>query len=182
MDTNHQPIHDADLSALYQYWMQQAGDRMMPARSDIDPMHIPDLLPKIGLVDVSSGNGVRYRFRLIGTKLVELSGCDFTGQPFNALPSQVHRDYYYDLYNSCVQNARPIFSDIEITLHQENDVLEPRVQYGMDHLLLPLSTKDGSIDIILFSCKLQSPPTPELLRTLETRRILTIDERQRHIL
>ena len=48
-------ITDARLRALYEYWMEKRGDRAMPARADIDPTEIPDLLPIVGLADVIEG-------------------------------------------------------------------------------------------------------------------------------
>ena len=40
---------------LFDYWLLSAGLRRMPARSDLDPFKVPQLLPHIGLIDVRDG-------------------------------------------------------------------------------------------------------------------------------
>jgi hypothetical protein len=43
----------ADTITMYHYWLKKCGDRLMPARADIDPVEMPRrLLPGICLVDV----------------------------------------------------------------------------------------------------------------------------------
>ncbi len=40
---------------LFDYWLRSAGGRRMPARSDLDPLKVPRLLPHIGLIDLKQG-------------------------------------------------------------------------------------------------------------------------------
>ena len=40
---------------LFDYWLRSAGTRRMPARSDLDPLKVPQLLPHLGLIDVRNG-------------------------------------------------------------------------------------------------------------------------------
>lgn len=51
----------------------------MLTRRDIDPIEIPRLLRHIALIDAHHGI---YRWRLIGSHIVDDLGCDLTGQPF----------------------------------------------------------------------------------------------------
>ncbi|MEQ8332152.1 PAS domain-containing protein [Nisaea sp.] len=57
------------LNDLIAYWRgKRSGDRL-PARRDIDPVDIPDLLPHIGLIDViGEGTDFRYRRDLVGSR------------------------------------------------------------------------------------------------------------------
>jgi hypothetical protein len=55
-----------------------SGSKSMPRRRDIDPSEIPRLLPYVQLVETTEDGGFRYR--LIGTGLVEAFGHDYTGQ------------------------------------------------------------------------------------------------------
>ena len=67
---------------LFEYWDARRGRREMPRRADIDPLDFPKQLPRIWLVDVEGedGNGVGHlRYRVVGTKEVELRGRDPTG-------------------------------------------------------------------------------------------------------
>ena len=50
----------------------------MPSRADIDPADIPHLLPAIALVDIET-EPFRVRYRVVGTRLVQDMGHDFTG-------------------------------------------------------------------------------------------------------
>ena len=71
---------------LATYWLGKCGDRVMPARSDIDAVEIrPKVLPNLALMEV----GVqprRCRFRLAGTAYRDPLGCDPTGMWLDQLP------------------------------------------------------------------------------------------------
>lgn len=72
-------IRHALLRALYAYWDDRRGGRIMPARSDLDPVDIPDLLRHLILLDVTH-DPLRFRVRLYGTEVAELRGRDLTGR------------------------------------------------------------------------------------------------------
>jgi hypothetical protein len=64
---------------LHEYWGAKAGaPGAVPQRRDIDPTELPDLLPNLMLVDVEY-NPLRFRYRLVGTRVVDFSYHDFTG-------------------------------------------------------------------------------------------------------
>jgi len=64
--------------AIYRYWDSKRNGRLMPRRSDLDPLEIPRFLPDICLVDVVP-DARRYVYRLIGTNEVAMRGRDPTG-------------------------------------------------------------------------------------------------------
>lgn len=66
------PIRD-----LVAYSDKKRGDRFAPRRSDIDPTEIPRHLPHIHMMDVLDG-GADFRYRLIGTAIVQGLGRDNT--------------------------------------------------------------------------------------------------------
>lgn len=80
-------IQHAPLQAMYRYWLNQRGDCTMPARRNIEPRDIRALLPHVFLVDVMPAG--RYRFRLVGTHIVEHIG-DVTGQYLDEAASDEH--------------------------------------------------------------------------------------------
>lgn len=68
------------------YWrrLRGAGDAL-PGRQDVDPLDIPDLLPWVNLVEVHGGphDGPakpRFRHRLVGTGIVDMTDSDGTGR------------------------------------------------------------------------------------------------------
>ncbi|MEQ8585793.1 MAG: PAS domain-containing protein [Thalassobaculaceae bacterium] len=70
--------HEA-LRGLYAYWDARRGDRDMPARSDLDPVDVPDLLRHLILLDVTY-DPLRFKVRLYGTEVTDLRGRDLTGR------------------------------------------------------------------------------------------------------
>ncbi|MEP0708963.1 PAS domain-containing protein [Parvibaculum sp.] len=78
------PLEDLDalwqpLPGLISYWERKRGARRMPAPSDIDPVEIPRLMPWITIADVTY-HPLDFRYRLVGTRIVEMGGIDRTGQ------------------------------------------------------------------------------------------------------
>ena len=66
-------IQDDRLRDLYRYWAEKKHNRPLPARVDLDPMEIPQLLQNIVLVDVV-GEPPRFRYRLVGTAVIQALG------------------------------------------------------------------------------------------------------------
>ena len=68
-------LDDHRLRRLLAYWLEKRGDRLFPAKAEIDPVEFPYILGYVTLVDVERDRR-RYRFRLDGSILVSLSGSD----------------------------------------------------------------------------------------------------------
>ena len=65
---------------LFDYWQSlRAARGALPGRAAFDPLAIPSLLPHLTLIDVV-GRPPRYRYRLIGTRMVDAFNGDFTGR------------------------------------------------------------------------------------------------------
>jgi len=78
-----QSADHAILRSVKAYWDMKRGARRMPARSDIKPAEIKELLPQVLLVDVLSG-GNDFRYRLLGTKLRPYFPEEATGKTMSA--------------------------------------------------------------------------------------------------
>ena len=65
------------LRNLYNYWNTQRGARLMPGRSDLDPVDLKPILPVLILIDVVP-DARRYVYRLVGTREAEMRGSDPT--------------------------------------------------------------------------------------------------------
>jgi len=66
---------------IHDYWRSIHPAAGLPGRQHLDPVDIPSLLPNIGLIDAPGPQG-DFTFRLMGTKLVDFYGADFTGKSF----------------------------------------------------------------------------------------------------
>jgi hypothetical protein len=67
------------LLGLFDYWDRKRAGRPMPSRDDIDPLDIRDVMPSIIIVEIEP-EPLRFRYRLIGTRLTELVHRDVTGR------------------------------------------------------------------------------------------------------
>ncbi len=138
------------------YWLSkqastpQSGDLSdhrlvgrLPARADLDPTEIPRLLPYVELTEVLDG-GADFRFRLVGSHLVDTDQINPTGQRFSDFfRNPAYRAYQFGLYGWVVAQARPLYSSSRIPLPTRRlDALTKR-------LYLPLSGDGRSVDMIL---------------------------------
>jgi hypothetical protein len=126
---------------LFDYWLHAAGTRPMPARSDLDPLKVPRLLPSIGLIDLRDGLD-EATFRLAGTRLHEIYGQEITGKRAREVFSGERGDYWHRVHKRVVETGRPL-----------QGVVRGPIK-GRDHILLfwlrlPLSEDGGLVDRIL---------------------------------
>jgi len=126
---------------LFDYWLQAAGPRQMPARSDIDPQGVTKLLPNIGLIDVTDGLD-EATFRLAGTKLHDIYGREITGQRVGQILSGNHADYWRRAHGRVLETGAP-----------HHGVVRGPAE-GRDHIVLfwlrlPLSQDGLCVDRIL---------------------------------
>jgi hypothetical protein len=126
---------------LFDYWIRVAGARPMPARSDLDPLKVPKLLPNIGLIDVREGVD-RARFKLAGTRLHEIYGQEITGKRADEVFAGEIAAYWRRVHERVVETGFPIAGVVR----------GPAL--GRDHIVLfwmrlPLSDDGGAVDRIL---------------------------------
>jgi hypothetical protein len=80
----------------------------MPARRDLDPADIKDLLPHIVIVQCV---GDRFLYRLIGTEVVNRIGVENTGRYFDELkPFGGYREFMTRVYRMVCQDRRAVLS------------------------------------------------------------------------
>lgn len=134
-------IDDLRLRALYGYWRRKCGDRPLPARADIDPIELKDLLGNLFLVDVLY-DPLRFRFRLAGTNIVQLLGRELTGLTADELEGlplgpQVIKQHFSEV----VLSREPSYKVLELTVGRTPIVYR--------RLLLPLSPDGGAVNMLL---------------------------------
>src|SRR5690349_11409017 len=104
------PFTDVRLEQAHRYWCGKLAGRRMPRRADIEPVEIPRLLPDVMLVDVLPEG--RYRYRLIGTENTAAHGIAATGRYLDeVLPGAEYRAHVLRLYDECVKERRPLYSE-----------------------------------------------------------------------
>jgi hypothetical protein len=89
--------------SLYRWWQHKRGDEDVPDRSALHPEDIKSLLPCLFICDAEH-KPFRVRYRLVGTKAVEVTGFDITGcyldELLSAEPDQPWMNHYRHVYLS----------------------------------------------------------------------------------
>lgn len=140
------PYDDAEpvLSAIYDYWLSKCRDGRLPGRRDMDMVEIPPaVLPLIMMLDVENGpKGRRFRYRLIGTKVTEYAGRDFTGGYLDEVlppPRAVE-------LSACINAA----IDTRVPNTMESPYAFPMRDFNhVRRLFLPLATDGRNVDIVI---------------------------------
>src|SRR6202140_5011548 len=68
---------------FFAYWDERRGDARAPDRSEIEPGAVRGLLGDIFVLSYDAAAG--YPFRVAGTRVCALLGCDLKGRSFSAL-------------------------------------------------------------------------------------------------
>lgn len=127
---------------LYRYWNARRQGRPMPARRDLDPAAIPALLPHLTLVDVV---GKRFRYRLMGTQIVEDLGVEMTGTYVGShVTPSAYAAQVCSVYEQVRDSALPIFTTGYYQTPSE-------LIQAHSRLLLPLSGDGKTVDMILLT-------------------------------
>lgn len=132
----------AKIESLHRYWLDKRGARRFPARNDIDPLEIPQLLSNIVLVDVLPSPERQFRFRLVGTAVVQLYGADFTGQTLDEIETGNLQDIIRAGYQQVLETSAPCF--------QQGDVhYQDRFWVHYRRIILPLGEREDRPDMLL---------------------------------
>ncbi|WP_417515056.1 PAS domain-containing protein [Minwuia sp.] len=134
-------LGDARMVALWSYWRGLCDGHALPSRMMIEPEELKPVLPWVFLIDVHGEGGFRYR--LVGTAIVEEMGYDMTGQLVsNAYAGRDWDDVLKD-YRYVIDRKRPCLTVNSV-------LLEPSGQrYSYSRLLLPLAADGTSVDMLL---------------------------------
>lgn len=133
-------IDDPRLEKLYAYWRKKRGDRAMPARRDIDPLDVRELMGNLTLIDVRPET-MEFRFRLAGSRIVDLFGKELTGRGVDEARFLGKRPPFERQCGAVLESKEPSFIIILMGVEHRRMVYR--------QLLLPLSSDGENIDIML---------------------------------
>jgi len=132
------------LKQLHTYWEGKRGARPAPTRAEIDPAEIVRLLPHVFLID-AVGVPPCFRYRLVGTGVVELTGRDLTGHFVDDNLEPAKFAALVEPYETVIRQASPVAK------HGRTIWIEKREALEVEVLLLPIANAQGDITIILGS-------------------------------
>lgn len=130
-------LDDDRLRRLYGYWLEKSDGRLFPAKAEIDPVEFAYVLGFVTLVDVEPAPR-RYRFRLDGSRLVELSGTDYTGRYLDELPGAEYIAFIKQTYDRVVDSGAPF--------RYRKAGLFDQQHFAEETLILPLGDNPPVVD------------------------------------
>ena len=125
---------------VYEYWLGKCVRGRLPARADLHPEEMRGFLPYVFLVDVTPTPRA-FRFRLVGTKIAEWAGKEYTGLAVDedAYGPQWRR--VFDAYAAVADSRRP-----RLDVWDAPWVSREFVRY--ERLVAPLSSDGHAVDIL----------------------------------
>jgi hypothetical protein len=132
-----------NLLRLYDYWRARCESDRLPARRNVDPVEMAFILANLILVDVERGpDGVLdgFRYRLIGTNLVDRLHIEMTGRRLDTHPDPNFRALAQRVYRR-VAEGMPI-------VVRQSAVIDNRPRF-YEVVLLPLAADGRTVDMVL---------------------------------
>lgn len=157
MDRLGKPRNDNDLGIDYvparahpsirelaAYWEAiRPGPDLLPGRRHFDPAAVPGILPDIALVEVVRGATIRLRYRLQGTRQVDLTGASLTGRWVDEANSGFLGSLAERSLLRCLADRQPNW-------RRGPPQLQALLHYAeIERLLLPLARDGRVVDMIL---------------------------------
>ena len=128
---------------VFQYWDKMRGDRLMPARADLDPADLRHLLPHILIHEVQL-EPLDFRYRLIGSEVVRHLNDNHTGAWVSSIPHQKKPSKLWAILEKAVTDRAPVIAN--------PPYIGPYEQFkSIEDIVLPLSV-DGEKVNMLFIC------------------------------
>lgn len=138
--SNGQSLNSPLLREAHAYWESKRQNRLMPSRSDIDPIEIPRLLPYIILLDVLP-EPLDFGYRLIGTAARSIMRADYTGRIFSQIPGKGSDSVLWRLCETVVRSKTPLSESPPYVGHE-------RFLKNCENVLLPLSEDRVNVNMI----------------------------------
>lgn len=133
------------LAELHDYWLERCHGRPAPARSDIDPVDIPNLLPHIALAEIIAaldGGTNRVRIRLAGTQIEKHFGCALTNRYLDELKTGSYLDHVMGLFARLMTEVQPLYTE-DVFGDNQDEILRAK------RLMLPLCDNGRKVSMAL---------------------------------
>ena len=128
------------LRALYRHWDQLRGIDTLPRRRDLSPIDFAYMLGQVTIVDVLR-QPINFAFRLIGTQIEELGRQGDQGKTVDQIRPAYYRQMCEDAYKEAVEAASPLCLQLRS--------LRATTKAGYERMILPFTSGDGQVDVLL---------------------------------
>ena len=133
------------ISDMFRYWKSLDQANGMSKASAIDVLDMPvEHLPRIFLVDVEYGEAEpRYKFRLAGSYMYQMSGFELTGKYVDDLPLGPKHDIVVQEYVDCLASRSYVKATHKFYIEATGKMV------SMCRVLLPLTHDGQRVDRVL---------------------------------
>ena len=152
-------IQDRRLRRLYEYWVEKRGDRRAPARADINPTEIPDLLGYVNIFEVQD-KPRDFKVRLNGSEVTRMLGQEITGKWWSDVISGEAAERCGQAFAICVDEWMPAIVETSLAFCGKPHAAQTFVA-------LPLSADGRRVDTIITAHSyhiIEAPVEPLALR------------------
>lgn len=136
---------DPAYEPLLKLWRTKAGDRKMPARSDITPRDLKDILRNVLLFERISQNPSRYRWRIVGTGLIGILG-ENTGKTLEESLPPEHLPRWTACGDMLLDGGQPLRFLGRVHV-------KGREYLDAENLFVPLANDNGEPTYVLGQCR-----------------------------
>ena len=137
-----QPLR-AEFEAITGRWKELCREGQLPARADFPAESMTPWMGHIQIVErVHDGDHVRYRVRLVGTRIVYYEGRDNTGKFLDDVIPMEQRDELLEPYRRSADSRAPVYSTFY-------NCSEAAISSQLERLILPLAADGKTVDQFL---------------------------------
>lgn len=144
-------LEEEPFAALWAYWREVRGDRLLPDSRDIDFTRLASILPNVSVLEVFNPEEIRYR--LVGSDIVARFGGELTGVNLLEVFSDNSRKLLSQSLVETVSRPCAGFCQTSITYQSGRKV---RIQI----LSTPLKTEDHTLGRTLMIQRIVEPREP----------------------
>ncbi|HKQ45438.1 MAG TPA: PAS domain-containing protein [Rhizomicrobium sp.] len=136
---------DSQHAKFLALWQSKAGARPMPARSDMTARDLKDFLRDIVVFQRDAVKPSHYVWRLIGTKITEITG-HHTGKTFEDTLSPDHVGRWIDTADLILESGQPLrlVGRVRLTGREYLDA---------ENLFVPLANDDNEPTFVMGLCR-----------------------------
>jgi len=128
------------LRRAYDYWLKKCAGRPFPNRADLDPAEIKDVLPHLTIVERTGSDAEpRFRYRLVGTAVVQAVGRDRTGCFADEALDRRQAEFLCGLWRDVCASGCPIYAASAYDIESDDTAAADDEGLSRERLLLPFS-------------------------------------------
>lgn len=109
--TDPRSTESSIIRELFDYWRGKCRGTVIPRRTDIDPAELLPILPNLMIVDFEQ-QPFRVRFRLVGTKVVDITGFEFTGRYLDEIAKPDVEGSFIECYKTASRTRQTVVDRI----------------------------------------------------------------------